>query len=87
MINPISGLSEKCSDFDEIRYVQLLKDCEYNGNNFSLNFNATPIIRQLTSVISDLKVNFNYLLDLDEMFYTKQLKDGECNGDNYFSNF
>ena len=47
---------------------------------------ATPIIRLLIRVISDLKVNFNFL-DLDEMFYTKQLKDGKCNGDNYFSNF
>ena len=48
---------------------------------------ATPIIRLLIRVISDLKVNFNYLWDLDEMFYTKQLKDCECNGDNCFSNF
>ena len=32
---------------------------------------ATPIIRLLSRVISDLKVNFNYLWDLDEMFYTK----------------
>ena len=44
--------------------------------------NATPIIRLLIRVISDLKVNFNHLWDLDEMFYTKQLKDGKCNGDN-----
>ena len=43
---------------------------------------ATPIIRLLIRVISNLKVNFNYLWDLDEMFYTKQLKDGECNGAN-----
>ena len=46
--------------------------------------NATPIIRLLIRVISDLKVNFNYLLHLDEMFNTKQLKDGKCNGDNCF---
>ena len=45
-------------------------------------FDATPIIRLLIRVISDLKVIFNYLSDLDEMFSTKQLKDGECNGDN-----
>ena len=45
---------------------------------------ATPIIRLLIRVISDLKINSNYLSDLDEMFYTKQLKDGKCNGDNYF---
>ena len=50
--------------------------------------NATPIISLLIRVIiSDLKVNFNYLWDLDEMFFSKQLKDGECNGDNYFSDF
>ena len=45
---------------------------------------ATPIVRLLIKVISELKVN---LSDVDEMFFTKQLKDGECNGDNYFSNF
>ena len=44
---------------------------------------ATPIIRLLIRVISDLKVNSKYLCDLDEIFYTKQLNDGECNGDNY----
>ena len=44
---------------------------------------ATPIIRLLIRVISDLKVNLNYLWDLDEMFYTKEFEDGECNGDNY----
>ena len=48
---------------------------------------ATPIIRLLIRVISDLKVTFNYLSDLDEMFYTNQLKDGEYSGDIYFSNF
>ena len=48
---------------------------------------ATSIIRLSIKVISELKVNFNYLPDLDEMFYTKQLKDVECNVDNYFSNF
>ena len=46
---------------------------------------ATPIIRLLIMVISNLKVNLNYLLDLDETFFTKQLKDCECNGDSYFS--
>ena len=45
---------------------------------------ATPVIRPLIMVISDLKINFICLSDLDEMFYTKQLKDCECNGDNYF---
>ena len=49
---------------------------------------ATPIIRLLIRLISDLNnVNFNFLWDLDEMFDTKQLKDGEYSGDNYFSNF
>ena len=48
---------------------------------------ATSIIRPLIRVISDLKVNFNYLSYLAEMFYNKQWKDSECNGDNYFSNF
>ena len=38
---------------------------------------ATPIIRLLVRVISDLKINFKYLSDLNEMFQTKQLKDGE----------
>ena len=48
---------------------------------------ATPVIKLLIRVISDLKANFNYLSDLDEMFHTKQLKNGECNSANYFSNF
>ena len=48
---------------------------------------VTPIISLLIRVISDLKVNFNYLSYLDEMVFTKHLKDGKCNGDNYFSNF
>ena len=48
---------------------------------------ATLIIRLLIRVISDLKVNFNYVSNLDEVFYTKQFKDGECNGDNYFFKF
>ena len=34
---------------------------------------AAPMIKLLIRVISDLKVNFNYLSDLDEMFHTKQL--------------
>ena len=45
---------------------------------------ATPIIRLLIRVISDLKVNFNYLSDIDEKFYTKRLKNGEYNGGSYF---
>ena len=45
---------------------------------------ATPIIRLLIRVISDVNFNFKYLWDLDEMSLTEQLKDGEYNGDNYF---
>ena len=48
---------------------------------------ATPVIKLLIRVISDLKANFNYLSDLDEMFHTKQLRNGEYNSGNYFSNF
>ena len=77
MINPIRGLSEKCSDFDEIWYVWLLKDCEYNDNIFFLNFNATPIIRQLLDIGSDY----------DEILHSLYLKDGEYSGYIYFSNF
>ena len=45
---------------------------------------ATPIIRLLIGVISDLKVTCNYLSDLTEILYSEQLEDGEYNGDNYF---
>ena len=48
---------------------------------------ATPIIRLLIGVISDLKVTCNYLSDLNEILYSEQLQDGEYNGDNYFSKF
>ena len=48
---------------------------------------ATPVIKLLIRVISDLKANFNYLSDLHEMFHTKQMKNGEYNSANYFSNF
>ena len=51
------------------------------------NSYATPIIRLLIRVISDLKANYKYLSDLDEMFHTKQLKNGEYNSDNYVSYF
>ena len=47
---------------------------------------ATPIIRLLIRIISDLKVHFKYLADLDEMSRTKQLKGGECKGNNFFQN-
>ena len=45
---------------------------------------TTTMIRLLIRVISDLKVNFNYILDLVEIFHTKQLKDGEYKIDHYF---
>ena len=48
---------------------------------------ASPIIKLLIRIFSDLKANYNYLSDLDEMFHTKQLRNGEYNSDNYFSNF
>ena len=48
---------------------------------------ATPIIRLLIRVTSDLKVNYNYFLDLDEMFHTKQLKSGEYNSDHFSFKF
>ena len=52
-----------------------------------LNFHATPIIRLLIRIISDIAANYNYLLDVNEILYSSQLKDGEYNGDNYFSKF
>ena len=51
------------------------------------NSYATPIIRLLIRVISDLKVICNYLSDLNEIFYSDQLEDGKYYGDNYFSKF
>ena len=48
---------------------------------------ATPIIRLLIRVISDLKVTCNYLSDLNEILYNEQWEDGEYRGDNYFSKF
>ena len=48
---------------------------------------ATPIIRLLIGVISDLKVTCNYLSDVNEILYNEQLEDGEYRGDNYFSKF
>ena len=48
---------------------------------------ASPIIKLLIRIFSDLKANYNYLSDLDEMFHTKQLRNGEYNSDNYFLNF
>ena len=48
---------------------------------------ATPKIRLLIRVISDLKVTYNYLSNLDEMFHTKQLKDCVCISDSCFSKF
>ena len=51
------------------------------------NSYATPLIRLLIRVISDLKVTWNYLSDLNEILYSEQLEDGKYNGDNYFSKF
>ena len=48
---------------------------------------ASPIIKLLIRIISDLKANYNYLSDLDDMFHAKQLRNGKYNSDNYFSNF
>ena len=48
---------------------------------------ATPIIRLLIRLISELKINLNYLSDLNEMFHTKQLKSGKYNSDSYFFKF
>ena len=51
------------------------------------NSYATPLIRLLIRVISDLKVTCNYLSDLNEILYNEQLEDGEYRGDNYFLKF
>ena len=51
------------------------------------NSYATPIIRLLIRIVSDLKVTRNYLLDLNEIFYSDQSEDGEYNSGNYFSKF
>ena len=52
-----------------------------------LNFRATPIIRLLIRIISDIAAYYNYLSDFNEILYSSHLKDGEYNGDNYFSKF
>ena len=44
---------------------------------FFQNYYATPIIRVLIRVISDLKVTCNYLSDLNEILYNEQLEHGE----------
>ena len=46
---------------------------------------ATPIIRLLIRVISDLNFNCCYFLDLNK--HTMQLKDGDYSGGNHFSKF
>ena len=51
------------------------------------NSYATPIVRVLIRVISDLKVTCNYLSDLNKILYNEQLEDGEYRGYNYFSKF
>ena len=52
-----------------------------------LNFYATPTIRLLLKIISDIMANYHYLSDFNEILCSSQLKDGEYNGDNYFSKF
>ena len=51
------------------------------------NSYATPLIRLLIKVISDLKVTCNYLSHLNDILYNEQLEDGEYRGDNAFSRF
>ena len=51
------------------------------------NYYATPIIKLLIRIISDLKVTYKYLLDLHEILYSNKLKDGEYKDEIYFSNF
>ena len=51
------------------------------------NSYATPIIRLLIGIISDVAANYSYLSDVNEILYSSQLKDGEYNGDNCFSKF
>ena len=49
---------------------------------------ATPIIRLLIGVISDLKVTCNYLSDFIEILYSDHLNDdGKYNDGFYLSNF
>ena len=50
-----------------------------------LTFHATPIIRLLIRIISDIATYYNDLSDFNEILYSSQLKDGEYNGGNYFS--
>ena len=85
IINDICG---HLTDYDKILYSLYLRDGEYSNDNFFFEISyATPIIRLLIRVISDLKVTYNYLSDLNEILYTNHLKDGEYSGDNNFSNF
>ena len=48
---------------------------------------ATPTIRLLIRLISNLNFNCCYFLYLSEMFLIKQLKDGNYSGDNHFQNY
>ena len=52
-----------------------------------LDFHATPIIRLLIRIISDIAANFYYLSDVNEILYGSKLKDGKYNGDNCYSKF
>ena len=51
-----------------------------------LNFHATPIIRLLIRIISDIAAYYNYISDFNEILYSSKLKDAEYNGYNYFQN-
>ena len=46
---------------------------------------ATPIIRLLLRVISDVKVTCNYLSDIYEILFSNQLENGDYKDDIYFS--
>ena len=83
VINPIRAQTEKTKFGIYYNQKMLISKTAI----IFLNFDATPVIRLSIRIISDLKVNCNYLSDLDKMFLTKQLKDVEYNSDNYFSNF
>ena len=40
-----------------------------------LNFHATPLIRLLIRIISDIAAYYNYLSDFNKILYSSQLKD------------
>ena len=64
------------SDLYETLYSNQLEDSYTKMALIFQIYYATPIIRLLIRVISDLKVTCNYLTDLNEISYIDQLKDG-----------